>query len=97
MQMTEQEPVQWTFFTNYTHVLICLHRQPEIRLREIAEKVGITERAVQRIVRELQLAGFVTIVREGRRNSYKVDGRRRLRHPLEGTCSIHDLLSMVGN
>lgn len=88
-------PVTWTFLTNHSHVLICLHRDVHVRLRDVAEQVGITERAVQRIVQELEEAGVITRRREGRRNTYQVNMQRHLRHPIEGHCSVGDLLTMV--
>ncbi len=92
---TETAGGAWTFLTNHSHVLICLHRDTDIRLRDVAERMGITERAVQRIVQELEEAGIITRRREGRRNSYMVHSRGHLRHALEGHCSVGDLLSMV--
>ena len=87
----------WTFLTNYSHVLICLHRDPQIRLRDIAEMVGITERAVQRIIQELEEAGIISRERVGRRNIYEVHADKHLRHPIEGHCCIRDLLDMAGS
>ena len=63
----------WTFFSNYAHVLICIAQEPTVRLRDVAEKVGITERAVQKIVTELEGAGAIERHREGRRNHYSID------------------------
>ncbi len=94
-QPTQPLPATWTFLTNHTHVLICLHRDPTIRLRDVAQAVGITERAVQRIVQELEEAGVITRERDGRRNTYQVDAQSLLRHPLEGHCSVGDLLRMA--
>jgi DNA-binding MarR family transcriptional regulator len=85
----------WTFLTNHSHVLICLAGQPDLRLRDVAAKVGITERAVQRIVADLEEAGVLTRSREGRRNQYHVTASRPLRHPVEGHCKVSDLLDMV--
>ena len=73
----------WTFFTNHAHVLICIARQPDIRLSEVADLVGIGERAVHRIVHELEASGFLTVTKDGRRNVYTIDLDRPLRHPLE--------------
>jgi DNA-binding transcriptional ArsR family regulator len=85
----------WTFLTNHAHVMVCLRRDPGARIRDVAQAVGITERAAQRIVTELEDAGYLTRVREGRRNRYTLHERRPLRHPLEGTSSIADLLDAV--
>lgn len=86
----------WTFLSNHAHVLVCLAREPDIRLRDVAENVGITERAVLKIVSELERAGVVTRTREGRRNHYSVHKDVRLRHSLECDRTIGDLLSILG-
>ncbi len=87
----------WTFLTNHSHVLICLAGQPDLRLREVAARVGITERAVQRIVADLEAAGVLTRSRDGRRNQYHVTTSCLLRHPVESHCTVKDLLEMVAN
>jgi predicted transcriptional regulator len=85
----------WTFLTNHTHVLLCLFRNPDERLRDVAVAVGITERMVQRIVSELAEAGYLQITKEGRRNHYRVNSRLRLRHPLESHHTIGELLTTL--
>lgn len=85
----------WTFLTNHAHVLFCLAQDQEIRLRDVADRVGITERAVQRIVTELEHGRYITRHRNGRRNSYVVHTRESLRHPIESHCSVADLLSLI--
>src|SRR5207247_1242308 len=72
-ESTSIEPRTWTFLTNHAQVLLCLSGDPEIRLRDVAERVGITERACQRIVADLVATGYVTASRVGRRNHYTVD------------------------
>ena len=86
---------QWTFLSNHTHVLVCLAADTEQTLRDVALKVGITERAVQRIVAELEAAGALTRERDGRRNRYRLDTTLPLRHPLEKHRSIGDVLALV--
>ncbi|QDT69234.1 hypothetical protein MalM25_21680 [Planctomycetes bacterium MalM25] len=86
---------RWTFFTNHTHVLVLLHQEPTLVLREVATRVGITERAVQRIVQELEGAGYLKKQRVGRRNNYTITLQRRLRHPVESHCSIEALLELI--
>ena len=86
---------RWTFLTNHAHVLICLARAPEMTLREVSLAVDITERAVQRIVADLEQAGVLKHVRSGRRNQYEIQGTEPLRHPLEAHRSTGDLLGMV--
>ena len=85
----------WTFFSNYGHVLVCLARNREARLRDVAADVGITERAVQKIVRDMQDAGFITITKQGRCNRYRINRRKSLRHGLESHCTVGKLLRLV--
>jgi hypothetical protein len=85
----------WTFFSNYGHVLVCLARNREARLRDVAREVGITERAVQKIVRDLQDAGFLAVTKQGRCNRYRVNRRKSLRHALEAHCTVGQLLTLV--
>ena len=85
----------WTFLSNHGHVLVCLAGDPEARLRDVAVAVGITERAVQKIVSDLEDAGVVERVREGRRNRYRLFLDQPLRHPIEAHRSIGALLGMV--
>ena len=85
----------WTFLTNHSHVLYCLSENPELVLREIAEKVGITERSVQRIVRELEQEGFLEKERVGRRNRYKLILKRELRHKLEKHTTIEHVINVL--
>ena len=86
---------EWTFLSNHAHVLVCLARDPEARLRDIAADVGITERRVSSIVADLEAEGVVRINRVGRRNTYTVNKRARLRHPLESHQSVGDLLRAI--
>lgn len=85
----------WTFLTNHTHVLLCLARDPDVTLRTVADVVGITERAVQRIVRDLETAGVIRRERQGRRNHYSVHPDFHLRHPLEAHRTVRDLLVLL--
>lgn len=89
------EPAGWTFLTNHAHVLVCLTQRPDDTLREVARRVGITERAVQRIIRELEDAGILQRSRSGRRNTYTVNGAHPLRHPLEAHRSVQELLTLL--
>ena len=85
----------WTFLTNHSHILLCIADDPDIRLRDIASRVGITERAAQRIVAELEGAGYLSHEKVGRRNRYKVHPSLPLRHPLEDHLSIGALLRVL--
>lgn len=84
----------WTFPTNHARVLFCLAEDPDLRLREAAERIGITERAVQRIVTDSEEAGVLTRPRDGRRNRYAVNAAGPLRHPSEAHCTVGDLLRL---
>jgi len=78
----------WTFLTNHGHVLVCISQNPDVRLAEIADLVGIGERAAHRIVQDLVDGGYVTRDKVGRRSVYTVDLSRPLRHPLEAGHAI---------
>ncbi len=93
--MVGGEEVSWTFLTNHAHVLLCLRRDAEVRLRDVAALVGITERATQKIVSDLASAGYVKVDRVGRRNRYTVEAFRPLRHPLERSHLIGELLDVL--
>ena len=82
----------WTFLTNHAHVMIAISRDSELRQRDIARLVGITEGAVQRILHELEDAGYLRRERIGRRNRYQIDATLPLRHPLETGHSVDDIL-----
>jgi len=87
----------WTVFSNHGHVLVCLAKNNEARLRDVAADVGITERAVQKIVRELQQGEFVSISKHGRCNRYDVNTRKNLRHPLQASCTVGELLKALAH
>ncbi len=85
----------WTFLTNHAHVLICIADNPEVRMRDVAARVGVTERAVQRIVSELEEAGYLSHERVGRCNRYMVHTALPLRHPIEQHCMVSSLLKPI--
>jgi len=85
----------WTFLSNHAHVLITLAKDPSARLRDVADQVGITERAVQTIVAHLEEAGILSKERKGRRNHYTVNESVPLRHPLEAHKTVGSLVRMV--
>jgi hypothetical protein len=87
----------WTFLSNHGQVLLCIAHDPSVRLREIGEQVGITERAAHRIVAELVDAGYLGRQRNGRRNSYTITTRRSLPDPVARDRSIGDLLGVLGS
>lgn len=83
---------QWTFLTNHGHVMVCLRREPDLRVRDLAERIGITERAVLRIIGELAEAGYLIIEKSGRRNHYRIREQQPLRHPVEAGHTLGDIL-----
>ena len=85
----------WSFLTNHAQVLLCIAHDPGIRLREIGERVGITERAAHRIVGELVDAGYISRERRGRRNHYTVQLKRRLPDALARDQRVGDLLDVL--
>jgi len=90
----QREPT-WTFLSSHTHVLLCLARDPDMRLRDVADSVVMTERGVHRIITELEAAGVVERAREGRRNHYEVHPGVVLRHPSESTFTVGTLLESL--
>lgn len=88
-------PDGWTFLSNHGHVLVSIARDPDVLMREVAAAVGITERAVQLIVRDLEDAGYVVRSRVGRRNHYTIVGGRHFRHPVERHVRVADFLALV--
>jgi len=93
--MSSPESKSWHFLTSHAQVLLCIERDPDVRLRDIAETVGITERAAQRIVSDLVDAGYATRERDGRRNRYALDRSRRMRHPSQFSHEIGELLDVL--
>lgn len=93
--MAEGAGPGWTFLSNHGHVLVCIAEDPDLRLRDIALRVGITERAVFSIVNDLESEGYLTRIHVGRRNRYELDPARPLRHPVESRHTVGDLLGVL--
>jgi predicted ArsR family transcriptional regulator len=87
----------WTFLTNHAHVLLCVWEDSEARVRDIATRVGITERAVQRILQELESEQYLVRERVGRRNRYRVRADRPFRHPVEDHRPVSALLEIASS
>jgi hypothetical protein len=85
----------WTFLTNHFHVLACLSRDSELRIRDMADLIGITERATVQILSQLEACGYLTKTRVGRRNHYTVHGELPLRDPLNSGQQVGELLRIV--
>ena len=90
-----EEPRKWRFLSNHTQVLLCIQRDPDVRFRDIAGTVGITERAAQRIVADLIESGYVESQRVGRRNHYRVNADVAMRHPAQDGHDIGELLRLL--
>ena len=93
--MAQPEHRDWTFLSRHAQALVCIARDPDIRLTDIAESLGITTRAVQQLVNELRQAGVVRAERRGRRNHYVIVHGHPLHHPLEGGHTVDDLLAAL--
>ncbi|MBA9002583.1 MULTISPECIES: helix-turn-helix transcriptional regulator [Thermomonospora] len=87
----------WTFLTNHARVLICIARSPTIRMRDVADQIGITERAAQLIINDLEEAGYLTRTRVGRRNTYTVNADLPFRHPTEANHDVQDLIALFAD
>jgi DeoR/GlpR family transcriptional regulator of sugar metabolism len=86
---------RWRFVTNHAHVLEIIARDPTLRLRDIALAIGITERTAAQIVNDLEAAGYVSKVRNGRRNSYEVHTELPLRHPQHRHHTVGELIRFL--
>jgi DNA-binding transcriptional ArsR family regulator len=95
IEISRVEGNRWTFLTNHAHVLILLSQDPSMVLREVALQIGITERAVQRIIADLEEGGFLERERVGRQNHYRILPNKPLRHPIESHRTIGDLLDLI--
>lgn len=85
----------WTFLTNHAHVLLVIARDPNLRLRDIADLVGITERTAVGIVSDLEQEGYIRREKVGRRNHYVLNPGQPLRHPLEAHHEVGELLAAI--
>ena len=92
-QPATDDSQNWTFLSNHSHVLVCVAKNPDVRLSEVAALVGVRERTVHRIVHELIDSGYISVTKEGRNNVYSVDLDKPLRHPLEADHNIQAIIS----
>jgi DNA-binding MarR family transcriptional regulator len=92
---SSESSTSWTFLTNHTQVLLCIAENVDVRLRDVAEKVGVTERAAQRIVAELVEAGIIDRRRIGRRNHYLVNREAAMRHAAQADHQVGPLLDLL--
>jgi DNA-binding MarR family transcriptional regulator len=91
----DQHPHEFTLLTNHAHVLVLIAQMPDVRMREIASLIGITERAVQRIVDDLTVTGYIVVTKSGRRNRYEIRQDIPLHHPLANHRNVGDLIRFV--
>ena len=87
------QPRSWGFLTNHGRVLLCLGIDPSSRLRELTDKIGITERAVHAIITDLEQNGFLHRVKVGRRVNYLLNEDAPMRHPIESNATVREFLS----
>jgi predicted transcriptional regulator of viral defense system len=85
---------QWTFLSNHGHILVYVAAHPEARIRDVADSIGLTERAAQGILGDLAETGYLTVTRVGRRNSYRINPDLPLRHPHEADHTVGELLAV---
>lgn len=87
----------WTFLSNHGHVLIALSKDPTLRIRDLVEMIGITERSVRAIISDLEADGYVEIIKIGRRNEYRINAQMKFRHPAEAGKPISSLLKIFSS
>jgi DNA-binding MarR family transcriptional regulator len=90
--MSSRKKASWTFLSNHGHILVFINKNPDAKIKEIADEVGVTERRALGILAELEEAGYISVKKVGRRNTYKVNSRLRFRHPIESDKPISALL-----
>jgi DNA-binding MarR family transcriptional regulator len=93
--LSADDGAHWTFLTNHAHVLLCIAGDPALRVRDVAERVGITERATMRIIGDLEAAGYLARQRVGRRTAYRLRLDRPMRHPEEAARSVRVLVEAL--
>ena len=95
LQISNGTQPSWSLLTNHAHVLIAINRNRDARQTDIAAAIGITTGAVQRIINELEAAGYLSSERLGRRNRYTINGKHRLQHPLGTAGTVQDLINSI--
>ena len=88
---------KWTLLSNHGHVLVALGKDPTLRIRDLVELIGITERSVRAIVLDLKVGGYLTIIKNGRRNEYRLNENMNFRHPAEASYQVNELLNIFKN
>ena len=85
---------KWTLLSNHGHVLVALSKDPTLRIRDLVESIGITERSVRAIIADLREGGYISIVKKGRQNEYRINEDANFRHPAEATYQVNELLKI---
>ncbi len=93
--MSTKKQAQWTFFTNHSHVLYLINSNPKITIRDMAIKIGITERAILNILSDLTKTAYLTVKKVGRNNQYSINKNKNLRHPIEEHCTVTDFFNAL--
>lgn len=94
--MSTKKQTNWTFLTNHSHILYLINSNPKTTIRDMAIKVGITERAVLNILGDLTETAYLKVTKEGRNNCYSINKDKNLRHPIEEHCTIKDFFDAIG-
>ena len=84
----------WTLLSNHGHVLVALSKDPSLRIRDLVDLIGITDRSVRAIIVDLKESGYITIIKNGRRNRYRINDEMNFRHPAEATYQVNKLLNI---
>lgn len=96
-KMTNKKPTNWTFLSNHSHVLYLINSNPKITIRDMAIKIGITERAILNILSDLTETAYLTVIKVGRNNQYSINKNKNLRHPIEEHCTVADFLKALSD
>jgi DNA-binding transcriptional regulator PaaX len=86
--------MSWTFLSNHGHLIVQIDKHPDIKLTELAAAVGVTERHARAIVNDLRNAGYIEVNKSGRRNTYRVNSKKPLRHDAESDHTLRELLQI---
>ena len=93
--MSTKKLTNWTFLSNHSHVLYLINSNPKITIRDMAIKVGITERAILNILSDLTETAYLTVTKVGRNNQYIINKDKKLRHPIEEHCTVTDFFDAL--
>ena len=95
--MSTKKQTQWTFLSNHSHVLYLINDDPKITIRDMAIKIGITERAILNILSDLTETAYLAVTKVGRNNQYSINRNKKLRHPIEEHCTVTDFFAALSD